>query len=280
MYLFNAYSKSSFLSDTIVASISMNMKVSFSIGQMVQKNANRIMNKYIILVLSALFLSYGTATLARDSVHQFSIAEVMEKPDNISKLAGVSFYFGDQNHPSFKQNYGEFRTNKKTNAFNKSDVEACQWVMMSALLQLHAQAREMGADAVINIKSNYKNNKVSSETDYTCGAGNVVAGVALVGEIVKLDSGTNYHVTTTTNSHVTSANRQVVDSGNPADSSGIREAQKRLTELGYSPGPADGIMGSRTSAALGIFQDSQGLPVTGTVNEQTLEALRNTASDQ
>jgi hypothetical protein len=145
------------------------------------------MNKYSILILAALFLLVGSNALARNTLHQYSITDVMQKPENISKLEGVSFYFGDEGHPSVKKNHGEFRTNKKTNAFNKSDLEACQWVMMSALLQLRTRAQSLGANAVINIKSNYKNNEASSETEYTCGAGTTVAGVALIGTVVELE---------------------------------------------------------------------------------------------
>ena len=111
----------------------------------------------------------------------------MEKPENASRLQGVSFYFGEQEHPPIATNHGEFRTNKKTNAFNKTDLVACQWVMMSALLQLHQSAKSLGADAVVNIKSNYKNKVVSSETQYTCGAGALIAGVALIGTIVVVE---------------------------------------------------------------------------------------------
>ena len=39
---------------------------------------------------------------------------------------------------------------------------------------------------MINIKSNYKGDDFSSETEYECGAGAVMGGVAFVGEIVKL----------------------------------------------------------------------------------------------
>ena len=45
---------------------------------------------------------------------------------------------------------------------------------------------ERGGNAVINIKSNYKNVEFTSETEYECGAGAVTGGVAFVGEIVKL----------------------------------------------------------------------------------------------
>ena len=145
------------------------------------------MNKYTIFIFAILLLFAGSVAQARDTRHQFNIADVVDKPQNASQLEGVSFYFGDQEHPSVKNDFGEFRTNKKTNAFNKSDAEACQWVMMSALLQLHKRARDLGADAVINIKSNYKNNVVSSDTQYTCGAGMTVAGVALIGTLVKLE---------------------------------------------------------------------------------------------
>jgi len=129
------------------------------------------MNKYSILILATLFLLVGSNALARNTLHQYSITDVMQEPENISKLEGVSFYFGDEGHPSVKKNHGEFRTNKKTNAFNKSDLEACQWVMMSALLQLRTRAQ----------------NEVSSETEYTCGAGTTVAGVALIGTVVELE---------------------------------------------------------------------------------------------
>jgi uncharacterized membrane protein len=143
--------------------------------------------RLIALVLAVTFMVAVPEAWARNTIHQYSIREVMEKPENASRLKGVSFYFGEEAHPRIKADYGEFRTNKKTNAFNKSDLEACQWVMMSALLQLHQRALSMGANAVVNVKSNYKDVEVSSETEYTCGAGTTVAGVALIGTVVVLD---------------------------------------------------------------------------------------------
>jgi len=137
-----------------------------------------------ILCVMILCLALPLSVNARDTVQTLSIAEVMENPEYAARLQGVKFFFGDQAHPTPTKNFGEFRTNKKTNAFNKTDKYACQWTMLSALLQLQLRALELGGNAVINIKSNYKNVPVSSETEFTCGAGNVVAGVALIGEIV------------------------------------------------------------------------------------------------
>jgi hypothetical protein len=145
------------------------------------------MNKYLNFAIATLAIFAASTALARDSVQQFSIEDVLNKPENVSRLAGVSFYFGDQQHPSISKDFGVFKTNKKTNAFNKTDLEACNWAMASALLQLHQRAQSLGANAVINIKSNYNNNEVSSTAEFTCGAGNTVAGVALIGTVVNIE---------------------------------------------------------------------------------------------
>ena len=44
----------------------------------------------------------------------------------------------------------------------------------------------MGADAVINIVSNYKHKEMSSQTEFECHDGNIVSGVALKADFVKL----------------------------------------------------------------------------------------------
>lgn len=139
--------------------------------------------------LSMLIVSLGwyTNLEARDTRHQFPIADVLGNPEWASQLEGVKFYFGEQSHPAVVRSFGEDRTNKKTNAFNKTDEEACRWVMLSALKQLKARADQLGANAVINIISNYKNNQKSSETEYTCGAGGLMAGVALIGQFVVIE---------------------------------------------------------------------------------------------
>ncbi|KAF1023035.1 MAG: hypothetical protein GAK30_00725 [Paracidovorax wautersii] len=76
-------------------------------------------------------------------------------------------------------------TNKKTNAFAKSDANACSWAMQSALIQLHEAAKEAGASRVVNIVSFYKRNEFRSTTDFECHAGAVVAGVALKADLSK-----------------------------------------------------------------------------------------------
>jgi hypothetical protein len=117
----------------------------------------------------------------------FSIDEAMSTEDAKAKLdKGIHFYFGDQKHPAVAKRFGEFMSNKKTNAFNKTDERACQWAFLSAMLSFQDRALREGGDAVVNIRSYYKKNTISSSTEFECGAGNVIAGVTFLGDVVKL----------------------------------------------------------------------------------------------
>ena len=75
---------------------------------------------------------------------------------------------------------------------SKSDVEIdrCLFNLIKRIqnrFSLHQRAVSLGANAVVNIRSNFKNNVETSDTDYTCGAGGVMAGVALIGDFVKVE---------------------------------------------------------------------------------------------
>ena len=50
--------------------------------------------------------------------------------------------------------------------------------------------------------------------------------------------------------------------------------QQTLHELGYDPGPVDGIYGRRTGAAIRRFQQDHGLPVDGRPGDDLLQALQ------
>jgi DNA invertase Pin-like site-specific DNA recombinase len=60
----------------------------------------------------------------------------------------------------------------------------------------------------------------------------------------------------------------------PGGSRRVREVQRRLVQLGYRPGPVDGLFGPRTRAATRWFQFKHGLPVDGRVSRSTLVVLR------
>ncbi|MDQ8022726.1 MAG: hypothetical protein REI94_12870 [Moraxellaceae bacterium] len=117
--------------------------------------------------------------------NQFPVADATQGP-SASKFAGVKLYFGKQKSPAVARSLGEDRTSVRTNSFNKTPREACSIALASALIRFQDAARRKGADAVINIRSNYDNVEFSSETNYECEEGALMAGVALKGEFVKL----------------------------------------------------------------------------------------------
>lgn len=141
------------------------------------------MKKSLALALLALMVSANAA--ARDTIAQYPVQELLQTEKAKEALHDVPLYFATQAHPEISKSYGEVITNKKTNAFGKSDREACEWVMLSALKALQERAEREGMDAVVNIQSYYKKREFVSETEYECGAGAIMAGVALKGTLVK-----------------------------------------------------------------------------------------------
>jgi hypothetical protein len=143
--------------------------------------------KNTLAALAMALLVSPAAGTARDDRLTFSIKEAISTPAAREKLhPGVAFYFGSVPHPEVAETLGQTVVNLKTNAFGKSDLAACQWVFLSVLIDLQKRAREAGGNAVIDIESYYKKEIFKSETQFMCGAGATIAGVAFRGTIVKL----------------------------------------------------------------------------------------------
>jgi hypothetical protein len=146
-----------------------------------------VVTTWLVAVALLLLFVSAPATYARDTRHRFPLEAALAKARASGKLPeGVRLFFGAQKHPRPSARLGPAHTNKKTNFFNKSDQEGCEWAFLSAMIQLAEYARRAGGNAVVNIRSNYKNVEFSSETQYECGAGNVVGGTAFVGDVVQL----------------------------------------------------------------------------------------------
>lgn len=147
------------------------------------------MQTSLSLSLPAMLLLFAVSTgvSARDTRATFPIAEALQGGTGHEKMdSGIALYFGNQKHPKPLQTLGERRTNKKTNGFGTSDKAACERAFIDAALELQKRARKEGGNAVIGIKSNYKDIEETSETNYTCGSGALMSGVALKGTVVKL----------------------------------------------------------------------------------------------
>ena len=63
-----------------------------------------------------------------------------------------------------------------------------------------------------------------------------------------------------------------------AASDDVRSAQQALREKGFNPGPIDGVMGPRTTAAVKEFQQKENLAVSGSLDAETNARLVASAS--
>jgi len=140
---------------------------------------------YLVLISTLLF-SFSTGQ-ARNTLLRVSIDDALAWGEEEGVLkSSVRLYFGDQEHPGIERNLGIYASNRKTNAVGKSDQKACKWAFLSAMVTLQDRAITEGGNAVVNIRSNYNRNDFSSTSEFECGAGAVMAGVSMVGDVVRL----------------------------------------------------------------------------------------------
>lgn len=137
---------------------------------------------------AALLLStIPTLSQASDTALYLDFDQTVQAATKAGRLDGsVKFYLAGQTVPGKADLRGEAVTNKKTNAFNKSDEEACDWALQSALITLQDAAKKAGANAVMDIVSFYKRAPYSNAQKYECHAGTFVAGVALKGQLANI----------------------------------------------------------------------------------------------
>jgi len=150
--------------------------------------------KMPVTVFAALLVSLSLCApiaQARDDTYFLPIKDALELGKSQGKLDdSIQFYFSGQSHPAVITSLvRDVVINKKTQTgFHKTDEEACQWAMLSTLIALQESTRKEGGNAVINIESYYKKNNYKSSDKYECHAGHLMSGVALKGDVVRLNN--------------------------------------------------------------------------------------------
>lgn len=138
-------------------------------------------------ILAALLFSAAFSAAAADNMVKLSIADAMEANGAQDRLGdSVKFYFADQPTPKVLKRISSDKTSVRTNAFNKTAETACNWVFLSAMLNLQKRAIAVGANAVVNIVSNIKNKEMASQTEFECAEGALMANVVLKGDFVTI----------------------------------------------------------------------------------------------
>lgn len=145
------------------------------------------MKKSMFIAGLVIALAASTAQ-ARETRVEGSFEELVNSPE--AKQAGIDgsvrFYLAGQKTPAVLSRMGEDVSNKKTNAANKSDAEACRWVTLSVLKAFQDSAKARGANAVVDMVSYYKKNEFKSAQNYECYAGAIMAGTAMKGTYAKV----------------------------------------------------------------------------------------------
>ena len=128
----------------------------------------------------------GTAE-ARNTRLEISFVDTLQRGTDEGVLDGsVRFFLAGQTHPAVQASLGDGASSRKTNAVGKSDESACQWAALSVLKAFQEQAKQKGANAVVNVVSNYNRVEFRGDGVIECRAGGLMAGVALKGEYARI----------------------------------------------------------------------------------------------
>lgn len=138
------------------------------------------------LCLATLLLAAPGLTFAADRIVHFPFQNAVAAATQSGKLDGsVKFYLAGNKPNGQVAVVEDVMVNRKTNAFAKKDQVTCDWALQSVLIGLQDQAKRVGANAVIDIVSDYDNEYRDSQ-NYECHVGFLMSGVILKAKLAKV----------------------------------------------------------------------------------------------
>lgn len=145
------------------------------------------MNKFLTVAILGASIAVIAPAEARNVKYMMPISAALESPAAAGKLdSSVKLFFGPQAYGNSAKS-GTAEASGKTRIENKVDAASCQASFVEALQALQKSAKAVGANAVVNIVSYYKNDAVTtSQTDFECHAGSFSTILSLRGDLVKL----------------------------------------------------------------------------------------------
>jgi uncharacterized protein YbjQ (UPF0145 family) len=144
-----------------------------------------------ILVLAVvpvlLMATPAAAQRHQDAINVFPVGAVRDDPEFTGQTSDIRFYFAGERHPGIvRRVQNNATTSQRARKSGRAADWACNRALMNALIRLGDAARNSGANAVINIRSNWDNRPYANGSEYECAIGRMMAGVALKGDIVTL----------------------------------------------------------------------------------------------
>lgn len=144
--------------------------------------------KTLTLFAAGIVSVYAVPTVqARDVVLSLPYRDVLSLPDANDRLdPSIRLFFGDQRYPEATSQRGDYFVDRSANSIIRTEIGACRSIALDNLVTLQERARAVGANAVVNIASDIKQQTNRNADNYTCRGGNFSANVALKGTMVTL----------------------------------------------------------------------------------------------
>lgn len=146
----------------------------------------RPMRGCVPLLMAALLAASPAA--ARNVIMPMSVSDLLATPQARQHLGdAITFRFGAQSTPRPVQTFGSREVRgKASDSGAGGEQAACTFAAIDALRRLGDDATSAGANAVINIESDFHNHPVSSPRMIECHMGSFSVVVVLRGELVRL----------------------------------------------------------------------------------------------
>jgi hypothetical protein len=140
---------------------------------------------YVVGALACLLVAPQFAH-ARDDKYILPIEAALQSSMPAEKPDGaVKCFFAGQETPRVITAIGSGTTHRKARTNRSIDGKACNEAFLLALADLRKRAKQLGANAVINIVSYYKKTELANGAEFECHAG-AAAHVMLRSEFAKI----------------------------------------------------------------------------------------------
>ena len=144
------------------------------------------MIKYIV-ALSMVMASIPCKAQDKTPLRSMDIKEALDSQLYKEKITStIPYFFADSSHPEVERVLTEASSTRKINVTFKFGNNSCIAAFLETLAALQKTAERYEAHALINVRSSYEGETLSSSNNYLCEPGFFVAGVGLKADVVML----------------------------------------------------------------------------------------------
>lgn len=146
------------------------------------------MKKWMAVAIIGMSLTATLPAQARDMKYMLPIQNALDSDTAKATLdPSIRLSFGPQTSGAVAQAITAVQSHGRMKAEKGNDVASCVASFVDGLKTLQNNAKSAGANAVVNIRSYFKNGPdVASTMEFECHAGSVYSHVMLKGDLVHI----------------------------------------------------------------------------------------------